>query len=164
MKQRLLIVLFTCIIATSVSAQIQRKFYGLTLGVSTKSEVLIQFENKGAFEQSPDGHETVCVRNLRFGGYSWDVVVFRFYNDKLFNVLFMDLKEYPSTDSNKWENIKKTLDEKYIDYKNVTSENSFSYIDEYTYLACNHDGKNVCLGYADILLNEKISQKEKDEF
>lgn len=162
--KRLLLVLFTCIITLCTSAQIQRKFYGLTLGESPKNEVLIQFEEKGAFEQSLDGYETICVRNLRFGGFSWDIVCFKFFNNKLYSVLFMDLKDHLNTDNNKWSNINQTLDEKYLEYKKTTSEKAFSYMDEYTSLAVYHDDNGGCLGYTDKLLREKIDQKEKDEF
>jgi len=76
----------------------------------------------------------------------------------------MDLKDHPITDNNKWRNINKTLDEKYLVYKKTTSEKAFGYMDENTSLAVYYDDNGGCLGYTDILLQEKISQKEKDEF
>ena len=77
MKRILLcIMLISCSIA--ISAQIQRLFFGLTLGVSTKNSVISYFKNN-SIKYHIDDEGTYIANNIKFAGYKWPEVDFYFY-------------------------------------------------------------------------------------
>ena len=88
MKKKILISLLCVFISISGVAQIQRTFFNLQLGISERSEVFNYFEKKGKHVIEYDD-ETLIVNKIRFGGEEWNTVSFKFYNNKLMSVSFI---------------------------------------------------------------------------
>ena len=84
--------LLLVLLSLSVHAQIQRNFWGLELGRSTRTEVKsFLSSNNLEYEDNFSGFDAIGVTDLRelsFGGYSWSVN-FIFYNNTLFRVLMV---------------------------------------------------------------------------
>ena len=148
------------ILSLTVSAQIQRQFMGQTLGESTKSEVFKGLEDKGAFNDHTIVEETISVNNIRFGGYTWSVAMFMFYENKLITVLFLDFEDSSKI---KWDGLVNKLSSKYEKYKTDDVDNSKTYIDERTYLNIRTNDGRITLGYSDLELAKKKNHDEEDE-
>lgn len=77
------------IFSTTIEAQVQRSFWGLELGRSTKTEVKsFILSNKLQHEDNFNGYDAIGITDLReltFGGYSWSVT-FIFYNNILYHI------------------------------------------------------------------------------
>ena len=71
----------------TVEAQIQRNFWGLELGRSTKADVKAFLASEGfEYEENFFGHNAIAptdIREFSFGGYSWSPT-FGFYKNTLF--------------------------------------------------------------------------------
>ena len=84
---RILFILILTFYSSITDAQIQRSFWGLELGQSTKIDVRSYLSSNGIeFEDNFDGSSTICtVDELSLGGYSW-LVLFEFHNNILYEV------------------------------------------------------------------------------
>ncbi len=164
MKKTLLFIL-AGLMALSMQGQIQRTFMGQTLGVSTKSEVLKSLEYKGAFEQIISGEQTVCIKDIRFGGHLWGMITFNFYNGKLMNVSLIDFNENASMPNymDKWDEIIRKLDSKYNLYKATDNEKLKSYKDNITTIMLSKELGTISLSYIDDELMRLFIQAETDE-
>lgn len=79
--KKIIFLLLLAIESINSQAQIQRYFWGLELGRSTKTEVK-SFLNKNniEFDEDLDGSESIITTDrLSLGGYSW-TALFSFYN------------------------------------------------------------------------------------
>lgn len=153
--KRIFIIAIALFIGLSVSAQIQNKILGFTLGTSTKNEVRDKYKNEIIFAEEGDD---IYVGNLEFAGQTWDITNFRFYDNKLLYVLF-SISE-PSTPSDiitsAFESYKVKLWDKYSDYyiKDCSTSDFIMYTDNKTYLALTFsDG--LSLIYSDCALSEQ---------
>lgn len=87
-------ILFTLLLlfGLTVQAQVQRNFWGLELGRSTRTEVKsFLSSNNLEYEDNFSGFDAIGVTDLKelsFGGYSWGVN-FIFYNNTLFRVFMV---------------------------------------------------------------------------
>lgn len=89
MMKRLLIFTFFIAFSLGISAQLPRNFYGATLGVSTKSQAIkALLANKVSI--AVNGEDNLNVRNVSFGGVSFDEVIMEFYDNILYKVVFGD--------------------------------------------------------------------------
>lgn len=106
--QLIITVLFIlCLVPSTVSSQIQRNFWGLELGRSTRESVKDLLSSNGLqYEDNYIGRDAICItdyRELGFGGYSW-AVFFTFYNNILYGIdLFRDNEGFSITTGEKYE-------------------------------------------------------------
>ena len=121
MKKKILISLLCVFISISGVAQIQRTFFNLQLGISERSEVFNYFEKKGKHVIEYDD-ETLIVNKIRFGGEEWNTVSFKFYNNKLMSVSFIQSDQTTSQNEimEMKNNLYQKLMKKYKAYYNST--------------------------------------------
>lgn len=168
MRKTVLFILLT-FISISVFAQIQRKFYDFHLGTTTDKEVVSYFKDKGK-EYQFEGN-SISVSDMKFGGEQWPNVIFNFYNNRLYSVLFInsELETPEASLEGTYNRLKRKLDEKYsIYYNKITSVNYFiGYTDEKTDACLRFakiDGVYVLLiMYSDIELMQSEKDDGKDE-
>ena len=122
MKKKILISLLCFFISISGLAQIQRKFFNLQLGISERSEVFNYFEKRGKPVLEYDD-ETLVVNKIRFGGEEWNTASFKFYNNKLMTVSFIQSDKTTSQNElmEMKNNLYQKLMKKYKDYYYSTS-------------------------------------------
>ncbi len=162
-KIALIILCLTC--SMMLSAQIQRNILGQTLGVSTKDEVYSSLLSKGAFFENMMGEEAIFVKDVRFGGYPWSVVMLFFYNNVLYKAILVDSSDDITIDAKKkWTQITNLLDTKYSKYKHIEEELNKSYGDLHTFLVISIASGQVSMMYSDVELEFKKSNKEASEF
>lgn len=112
MKKNVLLILFI-LFSICIDAQIQRNFWGLKLGVSTKKEVMNHFKAKKIPVSFEDG--VLVVKDVHFGGYTWEDCRIEFYKNKFVAIFLssanaLNSKEYLDS---RWEYLVVRLDSKY---------------------------------------------------
>ena len=173
MKKYCLIMLIL-ISSTICCAQINRVFWGMTLGQSTKQQVKNVLVRKGyTVEIEPDGSLCVNVNNVNFGGAYWTYVSFSFVNDKLYQVWFQNNeKQSPGKIENTYDKIKTSLNKKYSAYiyrAQLTEgiEKVSAYTDTKTYvslmLKSYHNMRYISLSYEDLNSYDSKIKNENDE-
>ena len=87
--KKLLFTLILSLLTLTMSAQIQRRFLGCTLGVSTPAQVKANMAQKGY--RTPDTSNKGCYiyDNVNFAGFSNTQAYFYFYKNKLYLVSFI---------------------------------------------------------------------------
>ena len=78
--KKVLAIFLAFIIGLSMSAQIQNKLLGFTLGTSTKYEIRNKYKNERSFSEEDS---FIMVRDIRFASQHWDYVAFYFFENKL---------------------------------------------------------------------------------
>lgn len=137
----------------SVTAQLQRKFFDFRLGESTRNEVVRYYEKMD--KQIIYRDDKIAVTNVRFGGENWSMVIFAFYNNKLFCVGFSDSDDITpkATLDAINENLRIALKRKYSDYFLIENNKEISFLDDATKLCLNYDifqgSYNLSLHYYD---------------
>lgn len=170
MGKTILFSIFLMICSMDMTGQIQRTFFGLNLGVSTRKEVENVFKAKQKKIWFPED-DSFSVRYLSFGGNKWPAVYFYFYNKKLYLIYFSDTERF--TEKNTlyavWKRLDVSLMSKYQDYfkddKSTLYEKEF--IDNRTRLKFGYryvDGiKGITLMYTDLRLQYEMFRNEEDE-
>lgn len=164
---RIISLFVSIIIGLSLSAQIQTKFLGFTLGSTTKSTVYNKYQHEELFNEDEKGD--ISVGHLVFAGTKWDVTTFYFFNNKLCSVQFY-LSE-PLTQASliesTWESMKTKLWDKYSKYYVESSTpKMIMYADDMTYMGITFiDQSYIALSiqYYDITLLMQQNQAEADE-
>ncbi len=169
MKKILLFVML-CMVSFNVNAQIQRNFFGLTLGVSTRQQVETKVRSMGTRIRSYD-KENIFAKKMKFGGKEWDDVLFQFYNNKLLAVIFsvpVLTWEGKSSIIDDWNSFNSSLKDKYGKFCYIDNENDISYFDGSTLLSLKY--KNIdstldmfTLFYSDYELSSQKDKSIKDE-
>lgn len=157
-------------IVISASAQIQRKFFGLSLGVSTRNQVANVIKKK-KLQIVVDDEDGLAVTNLQFGGYNWYFIRFTFVNNKLSGVYFSDDDSHTErrTLDIFWNHYVDKLYEKYLNYYiNDTDVNEeLHFEDKKTMLLLQYNYfkgvKFLSLAYRDVLLMESLKRNDIDE-
>ena len=168
--------LLTALLITSTfcSAQINRVFWGVTLGQSTKQQVKNVLVRKGyTVKTEPDGSLCVNVNNASFGGAYWTYVSFSFVDDKLYQVWFQNNeKQSPVSIDNTYDLLKSSLDKKYGSYiirvqPTEGTEKVNNYADTNTLvslmLRSYHHIRYISLSYEDLNSYDIRKKKEIDE-
>ena len=162
--KKVLVIFLALIIGLSMSAQIQNKPLGFTLGETTKSEVYNKYKNEPLFLEDETG--LIGVGGLQFAGQTWDIVTFEFYNNRLFAVQFFLTEPQTSRQLMDvlWDNFQLNLLEKYGEYYYDNSKPDFKlYSDGKTDLSLSYQylsgNKGLSLRYCDRTMAE---QKNKD--
>lgn len=125
MKKFICILFVMCLPITSFS-QIQKTFWGLSLGESTKQQVfdtMIENGYKGRIDPDNDFHRAY-LKNFSFEGGTWQFVYFYFVDDKLSKVSF----EYAESDSSShakdmFRTITDSMNKKYAAYSGYANNN-----------------------------------------
>lgn len=133
MKRFILSIALSLLVLT-ISAQIQRTFFGCTLGVSTKAFV----KNAMIRKEYP-----LVVKNnkyiyydVKFGGFECAKVFFSFFSGKLFRVdIYIDNQSVKSLADQEYKKLHSLLDAKYSNYK---IEDECNYEEPYWDLFCNY--------------------------
>lgn len=156
----LLLLLQLCL---SVQAQVQRNFWGLELGRSTKADVKAFLSYNGLeYTQNLGGFDVISVESeegVSFGGYSW-TPSFQFYNNILFRVTLLQINkgitssgEYYDIDTKfMFNNLKSKLSNRYGNLENPLngqSQNQYVRRDLYTVVDMLFDDGNLVLSYYD---------------
>ena len=89
---RFLSVLLMIFVGLTCHSQIQRQFFGLELGNTTKSSTIKTLESKGYHVKSLS-NGGLMIANVDFGGRAWSGVGFTFYEGTLAEVKFIKMKE-----------------------------------------------------------------------
>ncbi len=170
MRKIILVSLLSLICSIDIVGQIQRKFFGLNLGVATRQEVINVFKAKQKKIWLP-GDDHFSVRDISFGGNRWPVVYFYFYNNQLYLIYFSDTDRFSDVNTLNavWERLDVSLSSKYKDYyddkqstlyKKVFNDNRTRLNFDYKYV----DGiKGITLKYTDIRLLYEMFMNEEDE-
>ena len=156
-----------CLVPSTVSSQIQRNFWGLELGRSTKSEVKRAIESKGwQCEQNMGGMDAIgVVDDVSLGGYKWNLS-FRFYDNKLCEIQLMFFHiglnrygEYTDESGNNtftFYDLKRKLKDKYPKVEDIVDHDNPHMVilrDNQTLLMLElSDEKDVVLSYGDRIL------------
>ena len=162
------------ITSTFCCAQINRVFWGVTLGQSTKQQVKNVLDRKGyTVKTEPDGSLCVNVNNVSFGGAYWTYVSFSFVDDKLYQVWFQNNEvQSPVKIDNTYIKIKASLDKKYASFINRVqpaegTEKVSDYTDTKTYISLRlntyHNIRYISLSYEDLNSYDSKIKNENDE-
>lgn len=168
-----------CLTVTVATAQIQTKFFGCTLGQSTKANVIANLKARRiVYSVQPNG--IVLFTKAKFGGYTWEPGgCFSFYDNKFYEIAFFmseSLEDNYNVDTNPrtrmfFNNLVDTFDEKYILYKLYSSSdaNQSVYRDETTHVSIKFNDKtqyekSVSLTYTNRHLFTLKSEADKGEF
>lgn len=160
--------------STICCAQINRVFWGVTLGRSTKQQVNNVLFRKGyTVETEPDGSLCVNVNNVNFGGAYWTYVSFGFVDNKLFQITFQNNeKQSPGKIDDTYNKLKTNLDKKYgsfilrVQPKEGTGKASY-YSDTKTLVSLmlnsHHNIRYISLSYDDLDSYDIKNKNENDE-
>lgn len=167
---RKLLLIIALLISVISEAQIQRKFYDFTFGVTSKSQVINYFKTKGNRLRVPENNR-VAVINVRFGGFDWGVAHFCFYKNKLYQVMFMSSEnDSPkSTLDSQWELLNEKFSVKYSRYylSKFSTNNERLFRDSQTHAKIEYSVFEglwaLSLIYYDIKLFDEKSSFEDDE-
>ena len=153
-----------------VNAQIQRTFFGMTLGEATKQEVKEMLLDKGVSVEDYDS-DNLTTKDLKFGGVTWSHAVFKFYNGKFCYVVFgMQLSsENKSSVLDIISRVVSILKKKYPEFLLKDEEDDVIFFDKKTmatmsYLNIGAGAKVYGLSYSDYETLSKSAQSIKDEF
>lgn len=166
--KKVFVIFLTLIIGLSMSAQIQNKILGFTLGSTSKTTVYNYLKsNNIKFSKNENGE--YWAKKVKFAGEIWESVWFSFYDGKLYNVHF-----YISEDSKSiqlmdaiYGKIKKSLDNKYSDYYmyNESTNERHYYFDNVTRIIFSYSYfqgvKSLDLMYSNMpIFSRKLASEE----
>lgn len=171
--KKIVFVILILLVSLSCSAQINRTFLGVTLGVSTKQQVKTIMTQKGyTVTTDPDGSYSIIADNISFGGGMWTYVSFKFVNGYLSEIWFQNNERQSAVNLKVFfDKLKMSLDKKYAAYYFDLPMDNVSKCAHYD------DGKTaillavrnyhyleyISIGYEDNALSKKKLQKEEDE-
>lgn len=168
MKKTIFIFLISLLTLT-MSAQIQRNFFGNTLGVSTYAQVKAKMTQKG-YKASSSDRNCVVYENVKFAGFT-DVEAYLYFNKgKLYLVsLLLDKSFLSDSFDSKIELLRNKLLTKYSSYvsksdfydlvlsdDNTTSSLKRIYVEDFGQYM-------LTLTYMDNKIMDELSKKTSDE-
>lgn len=165
--KKVLAIFLAFIIGLSMSAQIQNKLLGFTLGSTTKAEVYENYKNEKHFMEKSDSYSVGGT--IEFAGQKWNITTFTFYHDRLLSVQFslIDLGTSISIMDSTWDYLRLTLLDKYGDFNYYSTSEYLLFQDDQTHLALSYtysgNNKALTLIYSDRALREQKRQAEEDE-
>lgn len=167
-----MLLLLTMVLCMASHAQITNKIWGLTLGISTKQQVVnviskhqLKIRDRGA------DYITCSPTVFDFGGESWNYAKFYFFDGKLLTVSFSYTSSLLSVRES-FDRLKASLDSKHFQY--ITSQDLSTYGDWYidyddgtTMLSLTYNIENgydfVGIMYSDLkLMRKKINRSQSE--
>ena len=166
MKKILLIILM--MLSLHADAQIQRRFFGFTLGVANKQQITYHFKKQNKTVSNDNG--VLVVKNLKFGGQFWDEVRFAFYKNRFYEIFLVSSTRYNSKDllDDRWDYLLNSFFEKYRNYYYPDSEEYTRYfLDDKTVLRFHYENSHGIwyqdLVYYDDKLFDASSKSDNDD-
>lgn len=143
MRRTLVCIVFAILGLLQLNAQIQRNFFGYSFG-SSKQLVLQGMRGKGyTIQDTSEGfvaHGTI-QNPIKFGGYEWEWVNFKFYGNKLYDVSFCITTNLSSSQTiiEHYNNLIQQLDRKYAQYdREIYNDKNAQWIDSNTGVICRY--------------------------
>ncbi len=170
MKRLLITLILVAFSNICLFAQLQRRFFDFTLGVTTTAEVVDYFKKQGKeIEKREDNNYYVMY--LEFGGNNWLGTSFSFYKDKLMSISFFnsELKSSRQSLEMSWERYQLVFSRKYSDYydSKMSDDMMKVYNDDLTsvYLIYKESvgGKAMSLVYEDKKLSDEKREMNDNE-
>ncbi len=169
MKKLLLTLVLTLSVFTA-SAQIQRTFFGCTLGQTSLNDAIsiMRNNNKPLRQKTYDRYEYSTEYSFQFGGVPWTSVTFIFYNNTLCQVFFVETETSGIQESN-YNYLYNKFQKKYAQYampefvvKGTLQGvlNGAMYVDNKTSILYTRDYKSLNLTYMDIKMNALRMQNQ----
>lgn len=151
MRRFLIITVISTLALLPLNAQIQRKFWGYSFG-SSKQVVLQGMRAKGySIDNTSEGFLAIGTTQnpIKFGGYEWEWVSFKFFGNKLYDVSFCVTTDKASSQTiiEHYNSLIRQLDNKYAQYdreiyddKNAQwGDSNTGVICRYMYIDSNHN-------------------------
>lgn len=164
--KKLSFIVISLLISICASAQIQRNFFGFTLGETTKSEVIKYFKSK-KYKMNESDDETLILTDLKFAGHTWPFSAISFYNGKLNRVYFADNETYTPihTLDLVWEDFLIKISQKYSDYYqiNLSNDESKVYYDDSTRFSMDYIVFQGYKGLSLMYTDRKLLDEERDD-
>lgn len=170
MKRTITLLLMAFMICLAANAQITNKIWGLTLGVSTKQQVLNVISQKKLkiTDRTKDWISCESSSSFKFGGENWETAFFVFYKGKL---CYLSFKYYGPYSEAQFDQLKISLDNKYSEYLHTTSNPNYKkymwYGDDKTSVEIfyeeNYSGDYVSISYGDNKLILRSAEEEQSE-
>lgn len=142
---------------------INKHIWGITLGKSTKQDVLNYFDSMDLMHlELENGSVTQVLEGFEFAGIFWNTVYCYFTNDKIYKIAFVYRSKGSSSDS--FDKLRDMLATKYTLSKTFISKESHSYIfsikDSNTLIEMEiNSNMELILKYTDIeIKNKKLQQ------
>ena len=154
-----------------MSAQIQTKILGFTLGTTTTTTFFNQCETDITRVNYNTTEEIYSIQDVSFAGYIWNYAYFTFVNDKLCTVSFQSTDDSIPTSilELNWENLKTSINKKYSQFylKNSSTSEMNVYSDGITFLFLKYEYLMDCmvlhLSYTNKdLVHQKVKAAEDD--
>lgn len=182
MRRLMIYIVFATLGLLQLNAQIQRKFLGYSFG-SSKQIVLQGMKGKGyTIKNTLEGFAVIGTpqRPVKFGGYEWEGVTFKFFENKLYDVTFIISTNKSTSQSiiDNYYKLIKQLDKKYAQYDRKIygdqdaqwSDSNSGVICNYVYIDSNGNSvdyptRRVCMSlwYYDKNTNKKKWEKDNSE-
>jgi hypothetical protein len=176
--KKVILSLLVCLTYFCAFSQINKTIWGVTIGKSTKNQVLTILKNQGfknIGELEDDGFYITDYSGegkIRFGGIPWESMHFCFFNGKLYRIDFYRTFNYRDGYSNSFvkNTVISALSKKYSDYYfDSTEENNRKEVWYYdNVIAINFSEDNnyhdFSLVYYDFDAFKQKQAKENDEF
>ena len=148
---RRILFLFALFVVIVAEAQIQRRFFDLELGISTRQQVEEMLRGMG--KEFTPGANRITAHDMEVDDYDWANVRFGFKDDKLVLLLLTsrtyELKEKFSAESDA-ASVRSHMDDKYREYQYLFMNNGkiVAYYDEKTMAAFFETPKTLQFGLA----------------
>ncbi len=166
--KKILFTLILSLLTLTMSAQIQRKFLGNTLGVSTYAQVKANMTQKGYRLAESSDKDCAVYDNVKFAGYDCKNVYFYFYNNKLKSVMFVLGQSFQKESFNSdIEVLRNKLIDKYALYKVKNDDYEINFTDGNTSIIVGcpliEDYYTLTIGYMDNELMRETYKSNNDE-
>lgn len=167
MSKTFFITLVTLFFSLSVSCQIRREFWGLTIGLSTKQQVYNTITRKGYKLTWSAERNTYEAKSINFAGHFWPFFAFEIYNGRLMSITFLDatLSTASETLDIVYDTFKTKLKTKYKGMEKPLLKDTYSdgitSIDIMRYYVGGE--KFISLGYTDEVLYDKYTKDGTDD-
>lgn len=141
--KRILFTLISLILCFIANAQITNKIWGLTLGTSTRAEVVnvMKTRNMKVSQDNPD-RLTYRSSSFRFGGAVWNYINLEFHKDKLVSIGFYNFSNNNEDLTRSYESLINSLDKKYSKYNTEKEATRAYYTDKNTSISAGIEPKS----------------------
>ena len=125
--KRIILTFALCISCILTNAQIQRNFFGCTIGSTTWNEAISAITKKCMMiSESNRQNGEICIDNIKFAGNNFNHAYMSFYNGVLSKISFIIMdKELES-----YKDLKKKLKVKYSSYLDSEEDYNMFFMDD----------------------------------
>ena len=112
--KRIFLVILAFAFYIIANAQIPKKVWNLTLGVSDEKQVINALNAHNLKDYKNIGSDITCNTSFDFGGEKWNYAKFSFYQNKLYSISFRNSSSFSLKET--FERLKNSLDNNYSDF------------------------------------------------